>query len=171
MAAAINFNLTQCAINARSAFLQTASNLLLVQQDGSYTSNLANAWGIRYEACNRLCGLPGTWSSFDWSSRKLSLALDMLVKAQAKAAGFKNALDALSPSEQTKVNKCFAANKHDLRRLLDIKAPDNDNNKGKENLDVAAGPKAGKPKQPNLACNPLLQEIIKLTHQIRYRSR
>ena len=67
MAASNGFNLTQCAINARSAFLQMPNDSFLVQQDGSYTGNISDAWGIRYEACNRLCGPPGSWESFDWA--------------------------------------------------------------------------------------------------------
>ena len=67
MAAGGALNLMQCAIDVRSAFLQMPNDSFLVQRDGSYTSNLSDAWGIRYEACNRLCGPRGSWESFDWA--------------------------------------------------------------------------------------------------------
>jgi hypothetical protein len=33
----------------------------------SVTSNLTEAWGIRYEFCNNLCGPRGGWEPFDWT--------------------------------------------------------------------------------------------------------
>ena len=60
-------NLTQCAIESQSEFLQAPTNTFLVQQDGIYTTNLSSAWGIRYDDCNRLYGPRGSWEKFDWN--------------------------------------------------------------------------------------------------------
>lgn len=62
---AINF--TQCANDARSVFLQLPNSSFLVQQDGSYTSNISDTRGMQYERCNRLCGPRGSWEPFDWA--------------------------------------------------------------------------------------------------------
>ena len=59
-------NLTQCAIDAQSVFVQAPSANFLVQQDGSYTQDFSRAWGIRYGSCNQLCGPKGSWEPFDW---------------------------------------------------------------------------------------------------------
>ena len=60
-------NLTQCAIEAESVFVQSPNATFLVQQDGSYTQDFSRAWGIRYGSCNQLCGPKGSWEPFDWT--------------------------------------------------------------------------------------------------------
>ena len=67
-------NLTQCAIEAESVFVQAPSANFLVQQDGSYTQEFSSAWGIRYGTCNQLCGPKGSWEPFDWTSFTSSFA-------------------------------------------------------------------------------------------------
>jgi hypothetical protein len=61
------FNLTQCALDAADAFTRNPNASFLVQADGSYTTNLSNAWGIRYKTCNNICGPRGGWEEFDWA--------------------------------------------------------------------------------------------------------
>ena len=60
-------NLTQCAIDAESIFVQAPSANFLVQLNGSYTQNFSRAWGIRYGSWNQLCGPKGSWEPFDWT--------------------------------------------------------------------------------------------------------
>lgn len=64
--AASTFSFTQCANDATSVFLSAPNSSFLVASDGTFTSNLTKAWGIRYESCNNLCGPPGGWEAFDW---------------------------------------------------------------------------------------------------------
>jgi len=65
--AASTFNFTQCAIDAASEFLSAPNSSFLVASDGTFTSNLSEAWGIKYSACNNLCGPRGGWEAFDWT--------------------------------------------------------------------------------------------------------
>jgi hypothetical protein len=65
--AASTFNFTQCAIDAAALFLSAPNSSFLVASDSSYTSNLTEAWGIRFESCNNLCGPRGGWEPFDWT--------------------------------------------------------------------------------------------------------
>jgi hypothetical protein len=65
--AASTFSFTQCAIDAASEFLAAPNSSFLVASDGTFTSNLSEAWGIRYSACNNLCGPRGGWEPFNWT--------------------------------------------------------------------------------------------------------
>src|SRR5277367_6775462 len=65
--AASTFNFTQCAIDAASEFSSDPNSSFLVASDGTFTSNLSEAWGIRYSSCNNLCGPRGGWEPFDWT--------------------------------------------------------------------------------------------------------
>jgi len=59
------FNFTQCAINVNETFTSAFNSTSLVASDGRFTANLAEAWGIKYMDCVKICG--GGWEAFDWA--------------------------------------------------------------------------------------------------------
>ena len=58
--------------------------------------------------------------SHEQRAAKLHVAVQILIKAKSQKAGFDNAISALGPAERARVDRCLAATKHDIRRLLGI---------------------------------------------------
>ena len=61
-----SFNDSFCAKIAAQAFSNAPNSSLLYDQHGRPTSILANAWGISYYSCKKLCGMEDNTGYFDW---------------------------------------------------------------------------------------------------------
>ena len=61
-----SFNNSLCAAIAAQAYSNAPNNNLLYDQHGRPTSIFANAWGISYYSCKKLCGTEDNSGYFDW---------------------------------------------------------------------------------------------------------
>ncbi|KAL6715219.1 hypothetical protein ACLMJK_007483 [Lecanora helva] len=61
-----SFNYSVCAEDSHEIFSRAPNGTFLFDQQGRPTSNFADAWGISYESCKRICGTEDNTGYYDW---------------------------------------------------------------------------------------------------------
>ena len=61
-----SFNYSLCAAIASQIFSNAPNNSFLYDENGRHTDVLANAWGISYSSCKKLCGTEDNTGYYDW---------------------------------------------------------------------------------------------------------
>lgn len=64
---------SQCAIDANKSYWKAPNDTFLRDQHGNPTADMSQAWGISYESCKEICGVPVNTRSYDWNSSSQGL--------------------------------------------------------------------------------------------------